>query len=399
MSLLTFDPLDGTRFPAGSGAVAKKSSCLSVVWSAIAVLLPLTVATAATLNIEGTASYTSYTRQGAVSRSFTGHFSLQTDSSRWKVKYADDKSKTEGEAVFDGRYTYTLWTNFPLTNSFQSPAQMSIFTNAEIGAVYTFQQPTALFGSAQVAWMSFLASGWISNPPSHLFPPWPITKDKALAYKTQVHHESTNGQTGFAQIEFITSQKLWLAATPEPEPNVPTNEFVEARLRVLAGVAFENKYVPTEAVFERFWFPDIRKQTEWSLRSVIRTKVSKHYLSSEAISLPALSKKTQVSDSRFKGSNTPDFIVYYELTNKTWIDEKDPRLVRWAQENLTNYQRMQKELQRRELHAKGLRQSEKARETKHGLIVAILIFFGLIGPVLVLLFRNRKKTRQNPKPQ
>ena len=288
---------------------------------------------ALTLHIEGIASYTNYASDGAVRSSFDGWFSLATDFSKWNVRYIDDQQKTEQETTFDGNYTYTLYANFPLAkyqvDQYKSgvPVPDHVIvrngqyeSDGDIGAVDTLREPVSLFGSARVAWMSALACGLISNPPPQLIPPWlVVASPEAFSYTTR--YESIANRDCCAQIEFITSQKL-----------------VEARFRVLSWTNVQNRCVPLEAEIVRFWFPD-NKATK-PLRSVINTKVSKHYFSAEAISLPVLSKKTYVTDTRFKTSDAPDFSALYALTNQAWADKDDPRLVPWVEQSKTNYLRM-----------------------------------------------------------
>ncbi len=292
-----------------------------------------------TLHIEGTASYTNYATDGAVINSFDGRFALATDYSKWNVRYIDDHKKTEQETTFDGNYTYTLYANFPLAkyqvDQYKTGLRVPdnvIVTNGQykfdgdIGGVDTLREPVSLFDSARVAWMSALACGLISNPPPQLIPPWLlVASPEAFSYKTR--YESIADRDCCGQIEFVTPQ-----------------DFVEARFRVLSRTNVQNKCVPLEAEFVRFWFPE--NKAAQPLRSVIITKVIKHYFSSGTILLPVLSKKTHVTDTRFKTPDAPDFLAHYALTNKAWADKDDPRLVPWLEESKANYFRMQQLIKR-----------------------------------------------------
>jgi len=272
--------------------------------------------TLSTLHIEGTASWIHYRTDGTVRASADGRFSLATDFSKWTVKYIDEQNNTVVETTFDGNYTYTLYSGRLPLAEYQADKYRSdpsgpvpnhlIVTNGQyevdgdIGGMGALREPVALPANARVAWMNLLACGWISNPPAVLIPPWlKVASREASSYKSRLHSESIADRDCCAQIEFVRDDR--------------DAGFVEARFRVLSRTNVQNKCVPLEAELVRFWSPE--KQMAKPLRSVITTKVSKHYFSSEAISPPVLSKKTYVTDTRFNTSDGPDF---YVLTNKAW---------------------------------------------------------------------------------
>jgi hypothetical protein len=355
------------------------------------IFMPLMGRAAFTLHLEGTASYTTYGIDGTVSSSFNGRFSLVTDSSKWKVKYVADEAKTEQQTTFDGKFTYTLYANFPLA-PFQvdanSPLSKEVivtngqrFLNADIAGVDTSRQPVSLFASAQVAWINLLACGLISSPPPQLIPPW-LSVASAEAFSYQTRYEPIADGDCCAQIEFITSQKLWPAtkrgsASQADRTDVPKENFVEARFRVLSRTNVQNKCVPLEAEFVRYWYPSGGNKTAKHVRSVIVTKVNKYYLSSERISPPVLSKKTYVSDTRFVTLNAPDFLVHYALTNQTWVDKDDPRLICWVEQSRTNYLRMKARFN------DVTRKSEASRR-----LILIVLAFVMLGPVVIVLSRK-----------
>jgi hypothetical protein len=295
--------------------------------------------------------YTIYNLDGSVLRTFQGRFSLATDSSQWKVNYVDLRNKTEQETTFDGNTTYTLFKNLPLANFdlntlypdkvIESNGQR--YLDVETAGVDTYVEPVSLPADARVAWLSLPAAGLLSNPPRQLIPPWSVAASPgAFAYESI--YDLTPNQDSFARIQFISSQKLWTASNKGPvsrdQLDVPEKEFLEGTFRLTGWTNVDGKVIPLKSEFIRFWFPT--KKALRPERFVITSQVTNYYYSTDPIKLPALSKKTYVTDTRFKTETAPDFTANYVATPPIWFAKDDPRLVPWVAESMTTYLKTKK---------------------------------------------------------
>ncbi len=328
-----------------------------------------------------------------------GRFSITTDSVKWSITYFHDNQSIT-EAVYDGNYTYAVARNLPLAAPFKDPKVLSCFTNiqqlSEIDAaiISTLNQPTALVGSAQVAWMGLVACNIISNTSPAMRPPWPHTENEAMSY--QLRRIKPEDATGCCmQYEFITSEKphsniltnstndIRLAQERESHPN---KYFTEGRLRVLSWTNLFGKCIPLETEFTRYRLSENLGGTNGNIRDVIISKVEKCYLSSQEIALPKLTKTTHVADTRFHVAGMSNFAIYYSSTNGEWLSEQDPRLPMIIQSNKDNYFRIKELLEKKD---------ERPVFVKW--YVFVLISMVLMGPFAIYIIQKSSTKRKNVK--